>query len=66
MIKMVFILFLAAGMLLLGGELYFLVTNSSATDLFEDEPPQNLSNGLYNAWINEEFNDYKNTDTKRR
>ena len=61
---MVFILFLAAGMLLLGGELYFLVTNSSATDLFEDEPPQNLSNGLYNAWINEEFNDYKNIKAK--
>lgn len=61
---MVFFLSVAAGMLLLGGELYFLVTNSTATDLFEDEPPQNLSSGLYNAWINEEFNDYKNIKAK--
>ncbi len=63
-IRMIFFLSVAAGMVLLGGELYFLVTNSNATDQFEDEPAQNLSSGLYNAWINDELNDYKQMKAK--
>ena len=63
-IKMLFLISVLTGMLLLGGELYFLVTNSSTTDGFEYEPPQDLSSGLFNSWINEESNDYQKMKAK--
>ena len=46
-------------MMLLGSELFFIVTNSDATAEYRNEPPQNLSSGLFNSWVNEDSDEYQ-------
>ena len=58
-IRLIFFTIVFASMLLLGSELFFVVTNSDASALYRDEPSQNLSSGLFNSWVNENSNDFE-------
>ena len=51
-------------MILLGSELFFVVTNSNASSVYRDEPPQNLSSGLFNSWVNDDSGEYEKMKAK--
>ena len=63
-IRLIFFIFVSASMMLLGSELFFIVTNSDATAEYRNEPPQNLSSGLFNSWVNEDSDEYQKMKAK--
>ena len=63
-IRLLFFSFTFWGVFLLGSELFFLVTNSSVNSSHRNEPPQDLSSGLFNSWVNENTNDYQKMKAK--
>ena len=49
---------------LLASESFFIVTNSNRGEFFEEGEPQNMSSGLYSAYIHEDNHDYKRIKAK--
>ena len=58
------LLLLLFGFLLLAGEIFFVVTNSNRPDFFSDGEPQDMSSGLYSAYVHQENSDYRNIKSK--
>ena len=52
------------GFLLLAGEIFFVVTNSNRPDFYPEGEPQDMSSGLYSAYINQGNSDYRNIKSK--
>ena len=63
-IRLLFFSFTFWGVFLLGSELFFLVTNSAVNSSLRNEPPQDLSSGLFNSWVNDSTNDYQKMKAK--
>ena len=63
-IRVIFFAFVSLSMILLGSELFFVVTNSDASAGYRDEPPQNLSSGLFNSWVNDDSGEYEKMKAK--
>ena len=47
------------GFILLAGEIFFMVTNSNRPDFYPEGEPQDMSSGLYSAYISQNNNDYR-------
>ena len=57
-IRAVLIIGLLTGAALLAVEVYFVVTNSNRPDFFSEGEPQDMSSGLFSAYIHEDNLDY--------
>ncbi len=51
-------------LLLVASEAYFIVVNSNRPDFFEEGEPQDMSSGLYSAYIHSENSDYRKIKAK--
>ena len=51
-------------LLLIASEAYFIVVNSNRPDFFEEGEPQEMSSGLYSAYIHSENSDYRKIKAK--
>ena len=51
-------------LLLVASEAYFMVVNSNRPDFFEEGEPQDMSSGLYSAYIHSENSDYRKIKAK--
>ena len=58
-IKISIILLLLGALTLLVSQTYFVVTNSNRGEFYTEGEPQNMSSGLYSAYIHSENNDYR-------
>ncbi|MBC8256686.1 MAG: VCBS repeat-containing protein [Candidatus Marinimicrobia bacterium] len=63
-IRAVFIIGLLTGAVLLAVEVYFVVTNSNRPDFFPEGEPQDMSSGLFSAYIHEDNPDYNKMKAK--
>ena len=63
-IRAVLLIGLLTGAALLAVEVYFVVTNSNRPDFFSDGEPQNMSSGLFSAYIHEDNPDYNKMKAK--
>jgi hypothetical protein len=63
-IRAVLLIGLLTGAALLAVEVYFVVTNSNRPDFFSDGEPQNMSSGLFSAYIHEDNPDYEKMKAK--
>ena len=63
-IRFIFFIFVSLSMILLGSELFFVVTNSDANSIYRNEPPQNLSSGLFNSWVNDDSGEFEKMKAK--
>ena len=50
-IKITFILLSIGALTILASEMYFVVTNSNRGEFYSEGEPQNMSSGLYSAYI---------------
>ena len=63
-IRAVLIIGLLTGAALLAVEVYFVVTNSNRPDFFPEGEPQDMSSGLFSAYIHEDNPDYEKMKAK--
>ncbi len=63
-IRAVFIIGLLTGAALLAVEVYFVVTNSNRPEFFPEGEPQDMSSGLFSAYIHEDNPDYNKMKAK--
>jgi len=52
------------GILLIAGEIFFVVTNSNRPDFYPEGEPQENTSGLYSAYINQESSEYRSIKSK--
>ena len=62
--RIILFLICFVNLVLLAGEMFFIVTNSNRSDFFEEGEPQNMSSGLYSAYIHQQNSDYNNIRAK--
>ena len=53
-----------SGIILIASEAYFLVTNSNRTNFYIEGEPQDMSSGLFSAYINDGNSDYRKIKAK--
>ena len=58
-IRAVLIIGFLTGAALLAVEVYFVVTNSNRPDFFPEGEPQEMTSGLFSAYIHEDNPDYE-------
>ena len=63
-IKFIHISIFVSAFFLLASEAFFVVTNSNRGEFFAEGEPQNMSSGLYSAYINEDNSDYNRIKAK--
>ena len=63
-IKISFILLSISALTILASEMYFVVTNSNRGEFYSEGEPQNMSSGLYSAYIHSENLDYRKIKAK--
>ncbi|MAQ44208.1 MAG: hypothetical protein CMG25_07000 [Candidatus Marinimicrobia bacterium] len=63
-IKFIHISIFVSAFFLLASEAFFVVTNSNRGEFFAEGEPQNMSSGLYSAYIHEDNSDYNRIKAK--
>ena len=63
-IKILFMLLLLGAFTILVSQSYFVVTNSNRGEFYAEGEPQNMSSGLYSAYIHSENTDYRKIKAK--
>ena len=63
-LRVITILFFLFSFIILAGEIFFVVTNSNRPDFYSEGEPQNMTSGLYSAYINQENPDHSKIKSK--
>ena len=63
-LRLIALSFFLFGFIILAGEIYFVVTNSNRPDFYPDGEPQDMTCGLYSAYVNEDNSDHLKIKSK--
>lgn len=62
--KLLAVIFFFTAIIIFASEVFFLVTNSNRGEFYAEGQPQELSSGLYSAYIHSENTDYRKIKAK--